>query len=348
MKDIVIGNKVVSTTGDPFLCAEVGTTCNGDVVTAKEMIDVAAEAGLDALKFQIINPERDISDHEITYTYKTHDGLEKTERMVEMLKKYVYTFEEWKDIKNYGDEKGVIIFATPSHLEAVDIMEELDMPAYKVCSWNVNFYPLLRKIAKTQKPVLIDTGPASDLDLMRAIDVIKSEGNDQIVLLYCFHTSHMEDINLNSINYLRNTFNILTGYSSGGDDTQVDLISLAYKPVAIEMRLTLDSKQEGHHHGISLNPDELFEYVKNIKKYNCLIGDYASKPTREEKVDKDKYFRSIFFVGEMKAGDVIKETDIVCMRPALRGVDPFSFDTLVGRTLVKNVQKNQPVTWDLV
>jgi len=348
MKDILIGNKVVGADKDIFLCAEVGTTCNGDLQTAKDMIDVAVLAGLDALKFQIINPELDFSDHEMTYTYKTHDGTEKKEKMVGMLKKYMFTHPEWIEIKKYGDKNNILIFATPSHLEAVDLMEELAMPAYKICSWNANFYPLIRKIARANKPVLIDTGPASDLDLMKVIDVIKEEGNDKIMLLYCYHTNRFEDINLNTINYLEKTFHVLTGYSSGGSDPMIDYISLAYKPVAIEMRLTMDKSQEGHHHGISMNPNELVEYVGNIKKYQKLIGDCSSKPTVEEKESKDKYFRSLYFVGDMKAGDAIKEQDVSCMRPANKGIDPFLYDIIIGRTLKVDVKRNQPVTWELI
>lgn len=347
MCDIKIGNKSIGKSQDVFLCAEVGTTCNGDLKTAKDMIDVAAQSGLDALKFQVINPDKDFSDPEMTYTYTSYDGSVKTEKMMSMLSKYIFTEEEWIEIKNYGDEKNVLIFATPSHLEAVDLMEKLNMPAYKICSWNVNFYPLIRKIAKTNKPVLIDTGPASDLDLMKAIDVIKNEGNNQIILLYCHHTNDLSEVNLNSINYLKNKFNCLVGYSSGGD-SNIDLMSLAYKPVAIELRLTMDRTQQGHHHGISLNPSEAEELIKNIKKYKNVIGECTSLPTKEEMECKDKYFRSIYFVRDMECGAVINESDIVCKRPAQKGLDPYYFDVLIGRKINTDVKKNDAVTWDNV
>jgi len=344
MCELKIGNKAIGRANDVFLCAEVGTTSNGDLKEAKKMIDVAALSGLDALKFQIIDPDKDFSDSEMTYTYKSYDGSEKTEKMMDMLQKYMFTIEEWEEIKRYGDEKNILIFATPSHLEAVDLMEKLNMPAYKICSWNINFYPLIRKIAKTNKPILIDTGPGSDLDLMKAIDVIKKQGNNQIILLYCHHTSELNEINLNTINYLKKKFDCLVGYSSGGD-ANIDLMTLAYNPAVIELRLTMNRAQPGHHHAISLNPCETEELIKSIKKYSKVIGDSTSIPTKEEMECKDKYFRSIYFARDMECGTVISKSDIVCKRPAQKGLDPYHFDILIGRKIKKDVKKNEAVTW---
>ena len=347
MNDIKFGNKLIGTSQDIFLCAEVGTTCNGELKTAKSMIDLAANSGIDALKFQIIDPDKDFSDSEMTYTYTAYDGTKKTEKMMKMLKKYMFTYEEWREIKSYGEMKNVLIFATPSHIEAVNIMEDLDMPGYKICSWNVNFFPLIRKIAKTNKPIMIDSGPASDLDLLKAIELIKKEGNSQVILLYCHHTSNLNEVNLNSINYLRDKFGCLTGYSSGGD-SNIDLMSLAFKPAVIEMRLTLDKRQDGHHHAISLSPDEITQLIKKIKKYQKITGDYSSVPTNEEIEGKVKYFRSIYFAHDMSGGDIISEKDIICKRPDHKGLDPYFFDIVVGRVLKKDVKKNEPVSWSLI
>lgn len=347
MNHYLLDNKLKGLNKTPFICAEVGITSNGDLATAKKMIDVAHNSGIHALKFQIINPDKDFSDPDMTYSYKTYDGELKTEKMIQMLKKYIFSNNDWKEIKRYGDENNVIIFATPSHLEAVDIMEDLDMPAYKICSWNVNFYPLIKKIAQTNKPIMIDSGPASDLDLLKAINTIKNFGDSEIILLYCHHTSHLNEINLNSINYLRDKFGCPVGYSSGGDPN-IDIMSLAYRPAVIELRLTLDKKQEGHHHSISLEPSEISDLVRKINTYSKIIGSHSSVPTKEEIAGKVKYFRSLFFAKDMKSGELIKPTDIICKRPSNKGLDPYFFDIVIGRSLNNDVKKNDPVTWDLI
>jgi len=348
MEDIIIDNKIIGLNTKTFICAEVGTTCNGDLSTAKKMIDVAVEAEIDGLKFQVLDPEKDFSDTEMIYSYKTYSGATKSEKMIQMLKRYTFTFEEWKEIKTYGDSKGVTIFATPSHLEAVELMEELNMPAYKICSWNMNFFPLIREIAQTKKPVFIDSGPVNGFEMMRAINVIKKEDNNKIVLLYCYHTNVINEINLNTINYLRNTYNTLVGYSSGGQNEEIDFISLAYKPAIIEARLTLSRRDEGHHHSISMEPDEISKYVKKIRAYENTIGKIYLSQTSEERESKEKYFRSIFFEKDLIKGTLITENDISCKRPAGKGIDPFRYDEVIGRRVVKDVKRNEPVTWECI
>ena len=346
IKDIKIGEKIIGTNQGIFISAEVGTTCNGDVETAKKLIDAAKDAGMDAVKFQIIDPEKDFSDLTMTFSYRIFSGEEKRERMTEMLKKYMFTFKEWQEIKSYADKRDIIIFATPSHLEAVKIMEKLNMPAYKICAWNVNFYPLIKKMAKYNKPILIDSGPASMYELMRMIDVIKKEGNDKIIILYCCHTDDITEINLKSISYIRNTFNVLSGFSSDDRNFDIDFVTLAYKPVVLEKRLTMDKTQSEHHHSISLEPQEMKTYVKTIRKLETVIGEYGLYPSKKEIVDKEKYYRGIVANRNIKKGGVIGFEDIICKRPKTRGMDPFYYDIIIGRTAKNDIKKNEPITWE--
>jgi len=239
IKDIKIGNKTLGLNRDVFICAEVGTTCNGEVETAKKLIDASKYAGVDAVKFQDVDSDDMYSDKTLTYSYERHNKEKVTENIYEMLKKYKFSLAEWREIKKYADQKGVLIFSTVDSMGAVKRMEELDMPAYKISTWDVTFVPLLRKVARLGKPTFLDLG-ASDLgEVARLVKIFEDEGNDKIVLVHCYHTNNHSDMNLRTIEYLRKTFGYMTGFSSADTGNDIDFFTLAYDPVFIEKRLTL-------------------------------------------------------------------------------------------------------------
>ncbi|MBI1984659.1 MAG: N-acetylneuraminate synthase family protein [Candidatus Wildermuthbacteria bacterium] len=347
-KDIIIGNKTIGIGKDIFISAEVGTTCNGDPETAKKLIDAAVEAGMDAVKFQILNPQDKYSDKTLPYTYTRYNGEEVTENIYEMLKQYVMSKEQWLKIKQYADRKGIIMFATPDHLEAVDLMESLDMPAYKIATWDVSFYPLVRKIAKLRKPAILDFGASTLQEIAFVLQIFEEEQSDRLILVHCYHTKNYGEMNVRTIEFLRETFGYLSGFSASDENNEIDYLSLAYNPVYIEKRLTLDRKDPRHHHSRALEPDEMKAYVKKIRELFSARGNYTVKPTAGDLKDKQVFFRRIVAKKDIHAGEILKEEHIACRRPLRGGIDALQYPFVLGRTIRKDIKENEPITWDMI
>lgn len=345
LKEFTIGNKTIGLDQPIFISAEVGTTCNGDVATAKKLIDAAVDAGMDAVKFQILNPDDKFSDKTTTYTYTRNNGEVATENIYEMLKQYVMTPDQWKEIKNYADQKGIIMFATPDYLQAVDLMEELNMPAYKIATWDATFYPLVRKAVKLQKPVIVDLG-ASDLEeVARILAVFEEERNNKVILLHCFHTPNYGEMNLRTVQFLRETFNCLTGFSAPDFNNDIDYTSLAFKPVYIEKRLTLDRNDPNHHHAQALEPAEMKKYVKRIRELSSAIGSYALLPTAADRQMRTIHFRSLVAGRAIKAGEELTLSNVVCRRPYSAGISTEYLPIVVGRRSKVDLKENDPISW---
>ncbi|MBI2642562.1 MAG: N-acetylneuraminate synthase family protein [Candidatus Wildermuthbacteria bacterium] len=348
MKDITIGNKTIGIGKDIFISAEVGTTANGSVETAKKLVDAAVEAGMDAVKFQILDPDDKYSDKTLTYTYTRYSGEAVTENIYEMLKQYRMSKEQWREIKQYADKKGIIMFATPDHLAAVDLMESLGMPAYKIATWDVSFYPLVRKIAKLRKPTILDFGASTQEEIAVVLQVFKEEQSDQLILVHCFHTKKYEEMNLRSIEFLRETFGYLSGFSAADENNEVDYMSLAYNPVYIEKRLTIDRKDPRHHHSRALEPEEMKAYVKKMRELSKAGGEYTVRPSAGDLKEKQVFFRRIVAKKDVSAGETLTEENIACRRPFAGGIDASQYPLLLGRKIQRDVKENEPITRDMV
>ena len=328
LKDIRIGNKTIGLGKDIFISAEVGVTTNGEVETAKKLIDASIYAGLDAIKFQIIGAEQIHSDHSATFTYQIASGEKKTENLTEMLKKYEFKPEEWQEIKKYADEKGIIMFATIDYPGGIEIAEKINLPAYKICSWDLNYYPFIRRIVKLGKPVVFDTGPVDLEGIAKIVNISKEEQNDQIIFLHCHHAENVEEINMKSIQYMRDTLGVLTGMSSGDRNFDVDFTAMAFQPVMVEKRLTLDKNHSRHHHAISLEPEEMREYVKKIRLAKACVGRYGVYPSGHDLETREWAWRRIVANCDIKRGEKLTKDNIECKRPKTGGLDPNYYEVV--------------------
>lgn len=348
MKPIRIGSKTIGPEEPVFISAEVGTTCNGDVETSKKLIDAALEAGMDAVKFQILNPDDKYSDKTLTYTYARHDGEQVTENIYEMLKQYVMSPEQWAEIKEYADKKGIIMFATPDYEGGVDLMEKLEMPAYKIATWDVTFYPMVKKIAKLHKPTILDFG-ASDLqEIAGVLRIFEEEQNDQLILLHCYHTKNSEEMNIRTVEFLRETFGYFSGFSAADENNEIDYLSLAYSPVYIEKRLTLSREDPRHHHSRALEPSEMKSYVQKIRELSLARGEYAVRPSAGDLKEKEGFFRRIVAKRDLGAGEILTEENIACRRPFKGGIDASLYPLVLGRKIQRSVKENEPISWDML
>ena len=222
---IRIRDKVIGEGRPLFVMAECGVTCNYDMKLTRELIDAVRAAGADAIKLIFWFPDEIMSDRSVVYSYETTAG-KKSENMYQMLSKLRFSLDQWAEIKRYADEKGVILFSTVNSPSGIAWAEELGLEAYKLSSWDYNYFPLWRRIARLGKPMLIDTGPVEVTDVAKVMRLMEEEGNDQSVLVHCCHADNYEELNMATIPYLRKTFNTIAGYSSRDRNPLPDIMAV--------------------------------------------------------------------------------------------------------------------------
>ncbi len=346
MKKIQIADQWIGEEESVFIVVEVGTTSNGDVETAFRLIDAAKYAGANAIKFMIINADYFMSNKSVTYEYE-YQGGKRNENMYEMFKNLEFTKEEWLQIRDYCKEKEITFFATVDYIPGIDLAEELHVAAYKSSSWDACNFPLLEKMAHTQKPVVVDLGPTKLCDIDILIDKIRMTGNDQIALLHCSHAKEDHEINIRSIPFLQDVFQIPVGYSADSRDFVPDISAVALGTHMLEKRLTLNKNFEGHHHIKALEPEEFKEYVNMIRYAERIRGKYTVKPSTEDLRQKKLYYVSITANEDIPAGTIIQKEMVCCKRPGT-GISPEMMDTIVGRTAQRDIHRDELLDWNAI
>ncbi len=345
MRDTIqIRNRFLGEDHPIFITAEVGVTCNYDMKISKELIDVVREAGADAIKFIFWFPEEIMSDKTITYTYETVHGR-KSENMYDMLSKLRFTLDEWCDLKAYADGKDVILFATVNSPSGIECAETIGLEAYKLSSWDFNYHTLWRRIAAIGKPMIIDTGPVGILEVAKVIEIMKDAENDQSVLVHCAHTDNHSEMNMGTIPYMRKAFNTLVGYSSKDQDSETDIMATTLGAVFIEKRLTLSRDLPGHHHIVSLEPEEFKEYVKLMRNVQVALGSEDLRPSHADLEQRKKWFRHIVANQDIPKGTKLTAEMLEGKRPE-KGISPEYIDFFVGRETRRDLRCNEALSWD--
>ena len=342
-KEIRIRNRIIGIDRPLFIVAECGVTCNYDMEITKKLIDVVHNSGADAIKLIFWFPEEIMSDRTVTYTYETVSGP-KSENMYNMLDKLRFTLEEWREIKNYADEKDVILFATVNSPTGIDYAETLGMEAYKMSSWDFNYIPLWRRIAEIGKPMIIDTGPVNSLELAKVMQVMKDAGNEQSILVHCVHTKEPGQVNMRSIPYMKEAFNSLVGYSSNFQTPETDIMAVTLGVVFLENRLTISRGLPGHHHVISREPEEFAEWVQQMRDVQVALGEYDLKPSQSDLIERKRWFRHIVANQDIPKGTVLSEDILEGKRPE-RGISPEYLEFLVGRKTKRDLAYNEAISW---
>jgi N-acetylneuraminate synthase/N,N'-diacetyllegionaminate synthase len=346
MKKVRIADRWIGGDEPIFIVVETGTTCNGSVETALRMVDAAKEVGADAIKFMIIGPEYFMSDTTVTYEYEWAGG-QRSENMFEMFKGLLFSPEEWIRIRDHCREREIIFYATVDYLLGVDLAEQLEVPAYKLSSWDTRHFPLIQRMAQTGKPLEIDLGPNTLSDVEKMLQVIHNEGNDQVILVHCSHAKNDADIHIRTVPYLQQVFGLPVGYSADSRDFVPDLMAVALGTNLIEKRMTLDLDYEGHHHIKALEPDEFKEYVAMIRRAEAIRGNYLLKPSAEDLRQKELYFVSLVADVDIPAGTTITRQMLACKRPG-SGIAPEFIEIMVGRKAQRDIKRNELLSWDQV
>ena len=339
--EIKIRNRTIGEGHPLFIVAECGVTCNYDIKITKDLIDVVQESGADAIKFIFWFPEEIMSDKNITYEYDTVNGR-KSENMFEMLDKLRFSFDQWQQIKSYADEKNVILFSTVNSPGGIIYAEKLGLEAYKLSSWDTNYKPLLQKIAKICKPMILDTGPINILELAKYMQIMKDAGNDQSIIVHCFHTEIPMEMNMRSIPYIKQTFNTLVGYSATDYRDEQDIVAVSLGAVFLEKRLTISRSLPGHHHILSKEPEEFKKYVQMIRNVHDSLGTYDLIPSPADIEARSNFFRHLVANQDIPAGTILKEDMLESKRPE-KGISPEYLEIFIGRMVKRNLRYNEAI-----
>ena len=348
MQKIKISNRSVGE-GEPcFIVAEAGVNHNGDINLAKRLVDVAKEAGADAVKFQTFTAEEIVTESAEKAPYqKETTGAE--ESQFEMIKRLELSEKDFGELFTYAQEKGIIFLSSPFDKGSVDLLDELGVPAFKIPSGEITNLPLLKYIARKKKPVILSTGMATFGEIEEALAAIRQEGVDEIILLHCVscYPARIEDMNLRVMGTLRQAFGLPVGLSDHSLGITVPIAAVALGAYAIEKHFTLDKKLPGPDHRASLEPGELKEMVKALRDVEKALGNGIKRPTVEEEENKKVGRRSIVARVDIPAGAVITEEMLAIKRPG-GGLEPKFISLLIGREAKANIISGEVITFPKV
>lgn len=347
-KRIKIGNRYVGEGERTYIVAEMSANHLQDYDRAKEIIRAAADAGADAVKLQTYTPETITLDCDNKY-FQITQGTIWDGTTLHKLYETAYTPWEWHPaLRDYAMELGMECFSSPFDASAVDFLSGMDMPAYKIASFEINDIPLLRKIAKIGKPVIIATGVAYLEDIERAVRVCKEEGNEQVILLKCTSTypSPYEDMNLKVIPNMAEVFDCITGLSDHSLGSAAAVASVALGAKMVEKHLTLARADGGPDAAFSMEPAEFKRMVEEIRIVEKAVGRVTYKLTDKQKRSKEDS-RSLFVVKDMKAGEEFTRENLRSIRPAF-GMHPMHYEEVMGKRARTDLVKGTPMDWKYI
>lgn len=347
-KSIKIQNKTINNNSPAFIIAEMSGNHLMDFDKAINLIKVAKECGADAIKLQTYTPDTITIDCDNEYFQIKHDTIWDGTTL-HKLYQTAYTPWEWQPkLKAFAEEMGLICFSSPFDLTAVDFLEEMDVPAYKVASFEINDIPFIRKIAKLGKPIIISTGIAKLEDIERAVQVCKQEGNEQVILLKCTsaYPAPYEDINLRLIPNMSETFDCITGISDHTMGTAVSVASIALGAKVVEKHLTFSRAEGGPDAAFSMEPHEFKKMVEEIRTVEKALGCVTYELTDKQKKSRE-HSRSLFIVEDVKEGEVFTQNNVRSIRPGY-GLHTMHYEEILGKKARVDLKRGTPLSWEVI
>jgi len=331
-----------------FIIAELSANHNHDFALAVKTIEAAAKAGADAIKVQTYTADTITIDCDNDY-FKIKQGTIWDGKTLYQLYKEAYTPWEWQPkLKEIAEKLGLVFFSSPFDFTAVDFLEKMQVPAYKIASFEITDIPLIEYVAKKGKPVIISTGIATIEDIQLAIDTCLKVGNNQIALLKCTssYPATIDEANLLTIPDLEKRFNITPGLSDHTLSNSVSIAAVALGARIIEKHIILDRCMGGPDASFSIEPNEFAEMVKNIREVEQAKG--VVNYELNEKTRKSREFsRSLFTVQDIVAGEAITSENVHSIRPGY-GLHPKYLPDVLGKTAKTNINKGTPLSWEVL
>ena len=347
-KEIKIGNKVISENSPTFIIAELSCNHNNDLDIAYKTIDAMHESGADCVKLQTFKPTSITLDSNKDDFIIKGGTLWDDISLFELYKK-VYTPWEWhSEIKDYVEGKGMVFFSSPFDNTAVDFLSDLNVPAYKIASFEITDIPMIEYVAKKNKPVIMSTGIATKDDILDAVEACKRVGNDQLILLKCTsaYPTPLSDVNLNLIPQIKNDFDCLVGLSDHTEGHLIPVGAVSLGAKVIEKHFILDRNLGGPDSAFSMEPKEFSKMVNEIRNIENALGSNDYKLS--EKVLKNRQFaRSLYVVENVNKGDIISEKNVRSIRPGF-GMKPKFLKDILGKKFNKKIEKGTSLNFEMI
>lgn len=328
-----------------FIIAEAGVNHNGSIELAKQLVDAAVDAGVDAVKFQTFKAEGVVTKNATRASYQIRNtGDDETQQ--EMLRRYELKYADFIELKEYCDKKGIIFLSTPHSIDAIDFLEDL-VPAYKFGSGDLTNIPILEYSAKKGKPMILGTGMATMDEIKVALKAIHNQGNKDVVMLHCTsnYPCPLEEVNLRAMQTMQQELDCLVGYSDHTLGIIVTVMAVAMGACVIEKHFTLDMNLPGPDHKASLEPNELKEMVNAIRSAEKALGSGLKIPTESEKETMKVARKSIIAKRDIQKGVKIDLDMLEIKRPGI-GIEPKYILKIIGKKTKREIKEDFLLSWE--
>lgn len=345
MSTVKFGKRIVGDGEACFITFEAGPTHNG-LESAKRLVKLAAEAKADAVKFQILDPERLVGDRKQRFTYDVL--VDRASNTTETVSEPLYDIfsrrslerHEWHALKKYSDTLGLAFFATVGFDDEIDFLDELGCDSIKIASADVNHSPLIRRAAKTGMCIQLDTGKSSIGEIETAVDIVRSEGNENIIIHHCpsGYPARLESINLNVIPSLKRIFPYPIAFSDHTVGANMDIAAVALGANLVEKTITEDRMTRSVEHVMSLEPDEMKGFVDTIQALEIALGSERRVLHLEEKKNRIAHRRSVFLKEGIEQGVRLGDCAVEFRRPGF-GIPPDRYEELLNAKIIRDLPK---------
>ena len=334
MKQIKIGQKLIGRDCPTLIIAEVGINYDNDFDKAHRLIDLAADAGVDVIKFQTF----------------TADGLVSCKgnaEQWELHREYELPYERHGELKKHVEQRGCIFMSTPSDERDVDFLEKLGVAAFKLGSDDSTNYPFLRYIARKGLPMIVATGLCTTGDVEGLVNAVRSTGNDSLVILQCTtsYPAYPQYANLRAMVTMRDSFQVLAGYSDHTIGISAVVAAVALGAVVVEKHFTYDKKAAGPDHALSADPPELKALVQAVRETEQALGSPIKQPTEIEKERLISFRKSVVAIQNIAAGSTITDGMVTAKRPGT-GIPARDIDLVIGHTARRDIEADEVITWE--
>jgi sialic acid synthase SpsE len=343
-----IGEREVGDGQPTYVIAEAGSNHDRDMDQARRLIDVAATSGADAVKFQTFRADEIVAETPTRAKY-LDAILPPGQTMSDLFRKLELPRDWHESLKDHAEGQGLDFLSTPFDFEAVDLLDDLGVKAFKVASYELWHLPLIRYVASKGKPFICSTGMADMADVQEAVDVVREAGAlDRFILLHCVvnYPPPFADLNLRAIQTMRAAFGVPVGYSDHTPGWTAPVVAVSLGAAVVEKHFTTDRSRPGPDHRFAIEPDELTQMVTAIRDTQAALGDGVKRMAAAE---ADLYVtarRSLFAARAIEPGEVLAETDVAILRPGT-GIEVRELPAVVGRTARRRIERHEPLSWEM-